>query len=457
MPTAKRVESEFEAQYLNELTDIAAKANLVEPELYKKFNVMRGLRKPDSTGVLVGLTNIGNVHGYIMEDGQKIPEEGRLRYRGIDVEDIVDGFQADKRFGYNEVAYLLLFGTLPDTEQIRQFRGMLDICRELPEGFMENMILKAPTPDIMNSLARSVLASYSFDENPDSIEIRNVLRQCIELIARFPTFVAYGYQAKRHFYDNDSLVIHKPQTGMSTAQNFLHMLRPDSSFTELEAEPLDLARVPHARHGGGHNSTFALHVVTSTDTDTYSAMAAAVGSLKGPKHGGANIKVTGMIDNIKQGVKDWADDDEISNYLGKIINKEAFDRTGLVYGMGHAVYTNSDPRAVVLREKAQELAEAKSCLEEFNLLRAVERLTPAVFTKLKGNIKVMSPNVDLYSGFVYSMLNIPRELYTPIFAISRIAGWSAHRIEEIISGGRIMRPAYRSVSEQRPYILLQDR
>ena len=457
MQNTKRAESAFEAQDLSDLTEIAVRAHFIAPELYKRYNVMRGLRKADSTGVLVGLTNIGDVHGYIMDEGEKVPVEGRLRYRGIDVEDIVDGFQKDKRFGYNEVAYLLLFGELPNADQIKHFRGMLDECRELPDGFMENMILKAPTPDIMNSLARSVLASYSYDDNPDSIDIRNVLRQCIELIARFPTFVAYGYQAKSHFYDNKSLVIHKPQPGMSTAQNFLHMIRPDSSFTDLEAETLDLALVLHAEHGGGNNSAFALHVVTSSDTDTYSAIAAAVGSLKGPKHGGANIKVSAMIEDIKAGVKDWNDDDEVSAYLAKIIRKEAFDGSGLVYGMGHAIYTHSDPRAVILRNKAEELANSKSCMDEFRLLNSVERLTPTVFAQVKGNKKEMAANVDLYSGLVYSMLNIPQELYTPIFAISRIAGWSAHRIEEIISGGRIMRPAYKNVSRQRQFIPLDQR
>jgi citrate synthase len=455
--TNKRLESEFEAQYLTELTDIAIKANYIEPELYKNYNVMRGLRKADGTGVLVGLTNIGDVHGYIMDEGEKVPVAGRLRYRGIDVEAIVEGFQKDKRFGYNEVAYLLLFGKLPSANQITLFRGMLDVCRELPEGFMENMILKAPTPDIMNSLARSVLASYSYDDNTDSLDIRNVLRQCIEMIARFPTFVAYGYQAKCHYYDNKSLVIHKPQTGMSTAQNFLHMIRPDSSFSDLEAETLDLALVLHAEHGGGNNSAFALHVVTSSDTDTYSAISAAVGSLRGAKHGGANIKVAGMVEDIKQGVKDWKDDDEVANYLGKIIRKEAFDRSGLIYGMGHAVYTHSDPRSTILRDKAEELAKDKSRTDEFDLLRAVERLTPEVFAKVKGANKAMCANVDLYSGLVYNMLNIPQELYTPIFAISRIAGWAAHRIEEIISGGRIVRPAYKSVAERRSYVPVDQR
>ncbi|MCL2184020.1 MAG: citrate/2-methylcitrate synthase [Chitinispirillia bacterium] len=459
MPSTKRLETEFETTVLTDLADIAAKAHYIEPELYKEYNVMRGLRKADGIGVLVGLTNIGDVHGYITDEGEKVPVAGRLRYRGIDVEDIVEGFQKDKRFGYNEVAYLLLFGDLPSANQITLFRGMLDVCRELPDGFTENMILKAPTPDIMNSLARSVLASYTFDKDPNSLDIKNVLRQCIELIARFPTFVAYGYQAKCHYYEDKSLVIHKPQTGMSTAQNFLHMIRPDSSFTDLEAETLDLALVLHAEHGGGNNSAFALHVVSSSDTDTYSAIAAAVGSLRGAKHGGANIKVSGMMEDIKAGVKDWADDDEVAAYLGKILRKEAFDRTGLVYGMGHAIYTLSDPRSVILRAKAEELAKDKDkkYLDEFNLLRSIERLTPEVFAKVKGNNKAVCSNVDLYSGLVYRMLNIPQELYTPIFAISRIAGWAAHRIEEIISGGRIIRPAYKSVAERREYIPVGQR
>ncbi|MDR0307908.1 MAG: citrate/2-methylcitrate synthase [Chitinispirillales bacterium] len=457
MNLQKRVESEFERQYLSELTDIAIKNSAIEPSLYSRYNVKRGLRNADGTGVLVGLTNLGDVHGYVLDEGEKTPVEGHLRYRGIDVEDIVKGFLKEKRFGYNETAYLLLFGNLPNAEQITHFRGMLDVCRELPDDFMDNMILKSPSPDVMNSLARSVLACYSYDENPDCLDIKNVLRQCIELIARFPTLVAYGYQAKCHYYDKKSLVIHKPQMGMSTAQNFLHMIRPDSSFTDLEAEVLDLALVLHAEHGGGNNSSFALHVVTSSDTDTYSAIAAAVGSLKGPKHGGANIKVSAMIEDIMEGVKDWDDDDEISSYLAKIIRKEIFDRCGLIYGMGHAVYTLSDPRAVILRAKAEELAQSKSYMDEFNLLRSIERLTPEVFAKVKGVQKVMASNVDLYSGLVYKMLNIPKELYTPIFAISRIAGWSAHRIEEIVSGGRIVRPAYKNVSRHKPYIGLEER
>lgn len=453
----RREPSQFELLHLDQLAEIAIKSNSLNSELYSKYNVKRGLRNADGTGVLVGLTSIGDVHGYIVDENEKVPVEGRQLYRGIDIEDLVDGFQKEKRLGFQETAYLLLFGMLPSTEQMQQFQGMLDDCRDLPDGFTENMILKAPSPNIMNKLARAVLASYSYDENPDDISIRNVLRQCIELIARFPTMVAYGYQAKCHYYDNKSLFIHKPQPGLSTAENFLHMIRPDSSYTRLEAEVLDLALVLHAEHGGGNNSAFALHVVTSSDTDTYSAIAAAVGSLKGPKHGGANIKVAEMMDFIKSTVGDWNDEDEIAACIEKIVNKDAFDKKGLVYGMGHAVYTLSDPRAVILREKAADLAHDRAREDEFNLYRAIERISPVVIGKAKGKGKLIAANVDFYSGFVYDMLNIPRELYTPIFAISRIAGWAAHRIEEIVSGGRIIRPAYKSVSERQVYLPIDNR
>ncbi|MFP4679183.1 MAG: citrate/2-methylcitrate synthase [Chitinispirillaceae bacterium] len=452
-----RPASEFEQHHLSNVIDTATKKNAINTELYHKFNVKRGLRNADGTGVLVGLTSIGDVHGYILDENEKVPVEGRLRYRGIDVEDIVEGFQKEKRFGFNEVAYLLLFGDLPNQQQLMHFREMIGECRALPDGFTENMILKAPSSNIMNKLARSILACYSYDKNPEDLSVKNVVRQCIELLARFPTMVAYAYQAKCHYFDQKSLFIHKPQPGLSTAQNFLHMIRPDSCYTELEAETLDLALVLHAEHGGGNNSAFSVHVVSSSDTDTYSAMAAAVGSLKGPKHGGANIKVATMMEDIKESVNDWADEDEVSAYLEKIMRKEAFDRSGLIYGMGHAVYTLSDPRTIILREKSGELAQSKSRLEEYQLLRAIERLSPSVFAKVKNSNKPMAANVDLYSGFVYSMLNIPQELYTPIFAISRIAGWSAHRIEELVTGGRIIRPAYKSVSNRRSYIPLNER
>jgi len=449
--------SEFERQYLDDLTSISIGSGSIDPKLYQKYNVKRGLRNANGTGVLVGLTSIGDVHGYIIDEGEKVPVEGRLRYRGIELEEIVRGFQAEKRHGFNEVAYLLLFGCLPARDQLARFSEMLDVCRDLPEGFTENMILKAPSADIMNKLARSVLASYSYDPNPDDISIKNVLRQCIEMIARFPTMAAYGYQAKRHYHDGKSLYIHKPQSGLSTAENFLYMVRPDSVYTTLEAEILDLALVLHAEHGGGNNSAFALHVVTSSDTDTYSAIAAAVGALKGPKHGGANIRVAEMFDAIKEGVKDWKDDGEVSAYLAKILRKEAFDRKGLIYGIGHAVYTLSDPRAVILRGKAEELAREKSRVEEYNLYRTVERCAPKVITDFKKQVRPLTANVDFYSGFVYSMLNIPRELYTPIFAISRIAGWSAHRIEEITSGGKIIRPAYKNVADKAKYVTIDKR
>lgn len=453
----RRELNEFEKQYLEQSSQIAILNNSINADIYSKYNVKRGLRNSDGTGVLVGLTRIGDVHGYIVDENEKVPVEGRLRYRGIDIKEIVEGFQKDKRFGFNEVAYLLMFGCLPDQQQMEAFIDMLDSRRDLPAGFTENMILKAPSPNIMNKLARSVLAAYSYDDNPDDLSVQNVLRQCIELIARFPTMIAYAFQAKSHYYDNKSLVIHNPQPGLSTAQNFLYMIRPDSSFTDLEAETLDLALVLHAEHGGGNNSAFALHVVSSSDTDTYSAMAAAVGALKGPKHGGANIKVASMMADICDKVKDWSDEDQIAAYLKKILNKKAFDQTGLIYGMGHAVYTLSDPRTSILRDKAEELAKEKSRTDEFELYKIIERIAPKVFAEVKNTSKIISANVDFYSGFVYDMLNIPKELYTPIFALSRIAGWSAHRIEEIVSGGRIIRPAYKSVSQHNYYIPLEQR
>ncbi|MBN1834744.1 MAG: citrate/2-methylcitrate synthase, partial [Spirochaetales bacterium] len=380
-----------------------------------------------------------------------------LIYRGININDIVAGFQKEGRFGFEETAYLLLFGELPTREQLEQFTAVLGENRALPDGFTENMILKAPSSDVMNKLARSVLVSYSYDRNPDDLSLKNVLRQSIELIARFPTMAAYGYQAKCHYFDGKSLFIHRPQKELSTAENLLHLIRPDSKFTSLEAETLDLSLVLHAEHGGGNNSTFTVHVVSSSATDSYSAIAAGVGSLKGPLHGGANLKVQEMMGDVKENVNDWQDDDEISAYLAKILRKEAYDRQGLIYGVGHAVYTLSDPRAVLLKEKARELAGAKSRGDEFGLYAKVAELTPQIFHKVKGSDKVVAPNVDFYSGFVYEMLDIPRELFTPIFCIARVAGWSAHRIEELVSGGRIIRPAYRSVLRNREYVPLERR
>lgn len=443
--------------FLDELASLAEKNNYIDPELYEKYNVKRGLRNKDGTGVLVGLTEIGEVHGYILDEGERIPDKGRLLYRGIDVWDIVHGFQKENRYGFEEVCYLLMFGELPDRKRLQEFTNLLAEKRTLPEGFVEDMILKAPSRDIMNKLARSVLASYSYDENPDDTSIKNVVRQSIELIARFPIMAAYGYQAKCHYYDNKSLYIHLPQKELGTAENFLHMIRSDNQYTRLEAELLDLALVLHAEHGGGNNSTFTVHVVASTGTDIYSVIAAAVGSLKGPKHGGANIKVMEMMEDIKANVKDWKDEDEVKHYLAKILRKEAFDKKGLIYGLGHAVYTLSDPRAVLLKEKAAELAKAKNMEEEFNLYLTIERVAPEVFAAEKQADKIIAPNVDFYSGFVYKMLNIPVELYTPIFAIARISGWCAHLIEELVSGGRIIRPAYKNVMPKRSYIPLDQR
>lgn len=444
-------------EILQELTGHAEARNRIPLELYRKYGVKRGLRNDDGSGVLVGLTEIGDVHGYIYDEGDRVPVEGRLTYRGIDIKDIVRGFEQEKRPGYEEAAYLLLFGDLPDKDQLEQFRALLGSKRELPEGFTENMILKNPSNDIMNKLARSVLVSYSYDDNPDDISVRNVVRQSLELISRFPTLAAYGYQAKRHYYDQKSLFIHRPREQLTTAENLLHMIRPDSSYTPLESATLDLALVLHAEHGGGNNSTFTIHVVSSSGTDTYSAIAAAVGSLKGPLHGGANKQVKAMMADIKANVKDWSDEKEVAAYLGRIVRKEAFDRTGLIYGIGHAVYTLSDPRAILLDEKSGELAGEKSLDEEYHLYKTVARLAPVVLSEHKNTEMFVSPNVDFYSGFVYDMLNIPEELYTPIFCIARMAGWSAHRIEEIVSGGRIIRPAYRNVYKRREYVPLDRR
>ncbi len=436
------------------LSDYAHKVthnNTIDSSLFTKYNVKRGLRNADGTGVLVGLTTVGEVHGYVFDENEKRAVEGRLRYHGIEIEDLVEGFQKEKRFGFHETAYLLLFGELPTLSELQAFDDLLDSQRDLPEGFTENMILKAPSPDVMNKLARAVLASYSYDENPDDISLTNMLRQCIELIARFPTMAAYGYQAKRHYYDNNSLYIHRPATGKNTAGNFLQMIRPDMSYTPLEAELLDLALVLHAEHGGGNNSTFAVHVVSSSDTDTYSAIASALGSLKGPKHGGANVKVVQMMNDMKSNLSDYSNEKAIEDYLAGLVRKEQFDKKGLIYGMGHAVYTVSDPRAIILREKAMELAKEKGRTEEFEFYKLVEKCAHHILCDMKSG-KQIATNVDFYSGLVYDMLNIPPELYTPIFAISRMAGWAAHRIEENVSGGRIIRPAYKSVSGVLPYI-----
>lgn len=443
--------------FLKNYSGVIQKHNKIDPSFYEKWNVKRGLRNADGTGVVVGLTEIGEVHGYIMDEGEKVSDQGRLRYRGYDIKDLVAGFQKDKRFGFEETIYLLLFGALPTLEELKSFNSLLGTLRELPNGFIEDSILKFPSHDIMNKLGRTVLVYYSFDDNPEDISISNVLRQSVELIARFPILSAYSYQAKRYYYNNESLFIHPPQPELSTAENFLYMIRPDSHFTPLEAEVLDLSLVLHAEHGGGNNSAFSIHLVSSAETDTYSAVSAAVGSLKGRKHGGANIKVWGMFKEIKMNIKDWTNDEEISAYLEKLLRKEAFDKSGLIYGMGHAVYTLSDPRAILLKEKARALSEEKGREKEFNLYEMIERLTPGVFARVKGYKKDICANVDFYTGFVYDMLNIPVELYTPIFAISRVAGWCAHRVEELVSGGKIIRPAYKAVHQKREYVEVSKR
>lgn len=450
--------SKITDKMIEKLSSRAVLNDPINPDLYEKYDVKRGLRNANGTGVLVGLTRIGDVVGYeIGANGEKIPVPGRLMYRGYDVIDLVKDAESHDDYCYEQCAYLLLMGELPTKDELQRFRDFLGSVRSLPPNFTEDMIMKAPSQDIMNKLARGVLASYSYDENPEDRSVSNIMRQCIELISRFSTLAAYGYQARRRYYENQSMFIHNPISTLSTAENFLHLIRPDGKYTKLEAQVLDLALIIHAEHGGGNNSSLTVHVVSSADTDTYSAIAAAVGSLKGRRHGGANIRVVEMMDEIKKNVKDWSSEKEIRDYLYKIAKKQAFDKTGLIYGMGHAVYTISDPRALLLREKAKQLAEEKGCLEEFNLYRTIEQVAPEILMEVHHSDKRICANVDLYSGFVYSMLNIPRELFTPIFAISRIAGWSAHRIEEIVAGGRIYRPAYKNVCEERKYIPIDDR
>lgn len=447
---------EFEEIMLNELS-VKATRGRIDAELYGKYEVKRGLRDLDGKGVLVGLTEIGEVHSYIIDEGETVPVPGRLIYRGIDIKDIVNGFMSDGRFGFEEITYLLLFGDLPNRRSLDDFKNLLAYHCRLPEDFARGVILKTPSKDIMNVLARSILALYSYDENADDISIKNVLKQCIRLIAWFPSLAVYGYQAYRHYHGNQSLYIHSPRLDLSTAENILYMLRPDNQYTELEAKLLDLALVLHAEHGGGNNSSFVTHVVTSTGTDTYSVMAAAIGSLKGPKHGGANIKAVDMLEDMKQNVKKWDDDEEIQSYLTKILKKEVFDQMGLIYGIGHAVYSISDPRTVILKEYIAKLASDKGLQEEFDFYLKIEKLAPEVIAQHNKMYKIISANVDFYSGFVYRMLGIPLEMFTPIFAISRISGWSAHRIEEIVNAGKIIRPAFKSVATRRDYVALNDR
>ena len=433
------------------------KVNSINPAYFEKYGVKRGLRNADGTGVMAGLTRVCSVDGYYLNDGEKVPHEGHLYYRGFDMSEIVRNAQSEHRFGFEEVVWLLIFGFLPSKDQLSTFMEILGKCRELPEGFSEDMIMKAPSNDVMNKLARSVLALYSYDDNPDDTSIENVIRQSIQLVARMPVIMSYSYQVKRRHYYGKSMYIHPIKPQQSTAECILNSIRSDRKFTEDEALLLDACLMIHAEHGGGNNSSFATRVLTSSGTDTYSAIAAGIGALKGPRHGGANLKVAGMLDDIKQNAGDSLSDDEIEKYLVKIINKQAYDHSGLIYGMGHAVYTLSDPRAVILKEEARKFSEKCSMQDEFRLIDAVERLTPKVFRECKGINQPICANVDLYSGFIYKMLGIPMDLYTPLFAIARIAGWSAHRIEEITTGKKIIRPAYKSVAVPNSYVRLEDR
>ncbi len=433
------------------------KNNRITAEDYAGFeHVKRGLRNSDGTGVVAGLTRICNVHGYIMDEGEKTPVDGRLVYRGIDILDIVKGCEAENRFGFEEVVWLLLFGDLPTAQQLSLLREVIESTRELPESFTEDMIIKAPSPNIMNKLARSVLALYSYDDSADDPSIENNLRQSIQLIARMPTIMVAAYQVKRHYYDHRSMYLHPAKAGHSIAENILYTLRGDKQFTDEEAKLLDLCLMLHAEHGGGNNSTFATRVLTSSGTDIYSTIAAGIGSLKGPKHGGANHKVMEMMDFIDEAVKEPTDE-QIGAYLRKIMRKEGGDGSGLIYGMGHAVYTKSDPRAVLLKSKAAAMCAGTEFERDFRILDAVERLTPGIFQEQKGTQQIICANLDLYSGLVYRMLNIPPDIFTPLFAISRTAGWCAHRIEELTSGGKIIRPAYKSIAPSRSYVALENR
>ena len=441
--------------YLNDYARLCREADCLEPEMFDKYEVQRGLRDKNGNGVVTGLTNISRIDAFKTVDGVKTPCEGKLWYRGYDCIELVKGFRGT-RFGFEEAAYLLLFGKLPDEKQLKEFRDILASNRTLPTNFTRDVIMKAPSSDIMNSLTRSVLTLASYDRNCSDTSVENVLRQCLSLIGVFPMLAVYGYHSYNHYQNDESMYIHRPSRKLSAAENLLMMLRPDKSYTELEASVLDIALVLHMEHGGGNNSTFTTRVVTSSGSDTYSVIAAALSSLKGPKHGGANIKVVEMQD-LEKHVSDWEDEDAVRDYLKKILNREAFDRKGLIYGMGHAVYSLSDPRAQVFKGFVHRLASAKGREKDFALYSMIERMAPEVIAEKARIYKGVSANVDFYSGFVYSMLEIPLEMFTPIFAIARIVGWSAHRIEELINMDKIIRPAYKSVMREQEYVAMNER
>ena len=434
---------------INSLYEAYTANNRIDPKYYEKFNVKRGLRNPDGSGVMAGVTNICNVHGYVINEGEKSPDEGKLVFRGYNINDLVSNVVAENRFGYEEIAYLLLGGKLPTEHQLENFRELLDNNRELPEGFFEDMILKAPSKNIMNKMSRAVLALYSYDDVPDNTEVKHEVDTAVSIIAKMPVIMVSAYHVKQRYYNHKSMFMHPLIPGQSTAETILSMLRPDRQFTDEEAKLLDVMLMLHAEHGGGNNSTFTCRVLTSSGTDPYAAYSAAIGSLKGPRHGGANHKVIQMHQYIKDNVKNWDDEGEVADFLRKILRKEAGDGTGLIYGMGHAVYTLSDPRAVILKQNAAKMAIGSEFEAEYRLLEMIERLTPELFKEVKGDEKKMCANVDMYSGFVYKMLGIPEDLFTPLFAVSRMAGWCAHRFEESMTGKRIIRPAYKSVSKEK--------
>ena len=443
---------------IEDLSELCIQNNQIDMGLYDKYEVKRGLRDLNGKGVLTGLTEISEIHASdIDENGISRPCDGKLFYRGVNVEDIIAGFTKDKRFGFEEVTYLLLFGKMPDKKELSDFTHLLGEYRCIPPNFVRDIIMKKPSRDIMNAVARSVLMLYSYDDRADDLSIPNVVRQSLQLISELPLLAVYSYQAYRHYHKGGSLIIHEPDPELSTSENILHLLRADGKYTPLEAEILDIALVLHAEHGGGNNSTFTTHVVTSSGTDTYSSVVSSLGSLKGPKHGGANIKVVKMFDDIKEHVKNWDDEKELTEYVDKILHKEAFDRTGLVYGMGHAVYSLSDPRAKVFKGFVEELSVEKHMQKEYKLMSDVERIAAELIAKERKIYKGVSANVDFYSGFVYRMLGLPTELYTPIFAVARISGWSAHRIEELINCNKIIRPAYKNVCDRKEYVELDRR
>jgi len=432
-------------------------AGQIDTELFTKYDVKRGLRDLNGKGVLAGLTNISDVRATKTVNGETVPADGELFYRGYNVRDLVKGFDSENRFGFEELTYLLLFNELPDMDELVNFTDLLAQYRELPTSFVRDIIMKAPSRDMMNTLARSVLTLYSYDDRADDTSLPNVLRQCLQLTSLFPLLSIYGYQAYSHYHDGNSLYIHRPDPNLSTAENILRLLRPDSSYTPLEAKLLDIALVLHMEHGGGNNSTFTTHVVSSSLTDTYSVIAAAIGSLKGPRHGGANLKVVQMFEDMKENVHDWTDEDEVSFYLRRLLHREAFDHAGLIYGVGHAIYSKSDPRAQILKGFVEKLSVEKGLEKEFALYSLVERLAPQVIEEERQMYKGVSINVDFYSGFVYNMLNLPKELFTPMFAIARISGWGAHRLEELANNGKIIRPAYKTICVERDYVPVTKR